>query len=191
MPSLFDWSTTAASNTTVDGVSIAEGMSPANVNNGMRAIMSLVRQTFATALQNFLAGSAALPIANGGTAAVTASAALTALGGLSSTYRAAVPTTKTAAFTFALADEGAGARYTGGAADATINPVASTAYTVGAVILVRNAGSGVLTLKRGAAVVLKIGGLTLDQDVAVAVGGMCSLYHEATNTWVASGAGLT
>jgi hypothetical protein len=34
------WSTTAGSNTTVAAVSIAEGMTAANVNNGMRAIMA-------------------------------------------------------------------------------------------------------------------------------------------------------
>lgn len=42
--------------------------------------MALVRQSFTSSLQNFLAGSAALPIANGGTGAITAPAALTALG---------------------------------------------------------------------------------------------------------------
>lgn len=35
-----DWSTTASSNTSVGGVSIAEGMTPGNVNNAMRAIMA-------------------------------------------------------------------------------------------------------------------------------------------------------
>lgn len=35
-----DWSTTASNNTDVDGINIAEGMSPANVNNAMRAIMA-------------------------------------------------------------------------------------------------------------------------------------------------------
>lgn len=80
MASLFDWSSTAGSNTTVDGINIAEGCPAANVNNGMRSIMALVRQSFASGLQNFLAGSAALPVANGGTGGTTAAAARTALG---------------------------------------------------------------------------------------------------------------
>lgn len=84
MPSLFDWSSTAASNTTVDGINIAEGCPAANVNNGMRSIMALVRATFSSALQTFLDGSAALPIANGGTGGLTASAARTALGAAAS-----------------------------------------------------------------------------------------------------------
>ena len=46
--------------------------------------MALIRQSFTSALQNFLAGSAALPIANGGTGATTGPTALTALGAAAS-----------------------------------------------------------------------------------------------------------
>jgi hypothetical protein len=44
MPGVFDYSTTANSNTTVGGVSIAEGMAAGNVNNGMRAMMADTRK---------------------------------------------------------------------------------------------------------------------------------------------------
>jgi hypothetical protein len=44
MAGVFDYSTTANSNTTVGGVSIAEGMAPGNVNNGMRAQMADTRK---------------------------------------------------------------------------------------------------------------------------------------------------
>lgn len=84
MGTLFDWSTTAASNTTIDGVNVAENCAPGNINNAIRSIAALVRNTFSSGLQNFLAGSAALPVANGGTAATTASAARTALGAAAS-----------------------------------------------------------------------------------------------------------
>ncbi len=40
MASVLDYSTTAGSNTTVGGVSIAEGMQAGQVNNGMRAMMA-------------------------------------------------------------------------------------------------------------------------------------------------------
>lgn len=43
-----DWSTTASSNTSVGGVSIAEGMTPGNVNNAMRAIMADLATAFNT-----------------------------------------------------------------------------------------------------------------------------------------------
>lgn len=44
MAGVYDYSTTAGSNTTVGGVSIAEGMAPGNVNNGMRAQMADARK---------------------------------------------------------------------------------------------------------------------------------------------------
>lgn len=56
-----DYSTTAGSNTSVGGVSIAEGMSPASVNNAIRAVMADIatarqdkRSTF---IDDFLAGA--------------------------------------------------------------------------------------------------------------------------------------
>ena len=41
-----DWSVTANSNSTVDSISIAEGMAPAAVNNAMRAIMAAAALSF-------------------------------------------------------------------------------------------------------------------------------------------------
>ena len=38
-----DWSTTPGSNTTIDGVNIAEGCSPAGINNAIRSIMAAVK----------------------------------------------------------------------------------------------------------------------------------------------------
>jgi hypothetical protein len=40
---IFEWSTTAGSNTTLEGISWAEGMSPAGVNNGVRAIAAAIK----------------------------------------------------------------------------------------------------------------------------------------------------
>jgi hypothetical protein len=44
MGGVLDWSTTPGSNTSVDGVNIAEGMQPGLVNNAIRAAMALVRE---------------------------------------------------------------------------------------------------------------------------------------------------
>lgn len=38
------WSTTASANTTVNGVNIAEGCPPGNMNNGLREVMAGVAQ---------------------------------------------------------------------------------------------------------------------------------------------------
>ena len=45
-----DWSETPATNTTVDGVSIAEACSPGNINNAIRSVMAGVK-TFNLAYQ--------------------------------------------------------------------------------------------------------------------------------------------
>lgn len=71
MADLFDWSTTAASNTSVDGIGINTNMSIANIDNSFRSIMALIRNSFATALENFLNGTDPLGVANGGTGAAT------------------------------------------------------------------------------------------------------------------------
>lgn len=70
--------------------------------------MALIRQSFSSTLQNFLAGSAALPVASGGTGATTAADARTALGlGSLATLSSPVPIanggtgTTTAALAFA------------------------------------------------------------------------------------------
>lgn len=71
MSSLFDWSATAASNTTCDGTNCNTGMSPGLVDNVLRSIMALVRNSFSSSLQTFLAGTAGLGVANGGTGVAT------------------------------------------------------------------------------------------------------------------------
>lgn len=83
MPGIFDWSATPSSNTTVDSINIAEGCPAGNVNNAMRSIMALVRQSFSSTLANFFAGTSALAVANGGTGATDAAGARTALGAAS------------------------------------------------------------------------------------------------------------
>lgn len=80
MGTIFDWSTTPGSNGTVDGVNIAEGCPPAGINNAIRSVMALVRNTFASSLSGFFAGSSALPVANGGTGATNAAGIRSAAG---------------------------------------------------------------------------------------------------------------
>jgi hypothetical protein len=188
---IFDWSTTAASNTAVDGIDINTGMSPGNVDNSIRSLMRIVRNSFASALQTFLAGTSALPLANGGTAATSAAAALTSLGALSSTYRDLPLTTKTAAWTFADSERGGRVNYTGAAAAATINPNASTSITDGATYVIRNAGSGVITVTRGAGVTLKVNGGTTSANATIAIGGLATLIRWATDDWTISGSGVS
>ncbi len=46
MGTIYDWSTTAAENTSVEGVNIAEGCPAANMNDAIRGMMAAVRATF-------------------------------------------------------------------------------------------------------------------------------------------------
>ena len=85
MADIFDWSSTPGSNTTVDSVNIAENCPPGNMNNAVRSVMALIRNTFAAGLKLFLSGAAPLPIANGGTGGTTPEEARAALGMSSST----------------------------------------------------------------------------------------------------------
>lgn len=59
------WSETPASNTTVDGVNVAESCSPANLNNAIRSVMAGVK-TFHVAYSSTVTGlSAYMPKAAG------------------------------------------------------------------------------------------------------------------------------
>lgn len=69
-----EWSATPADNTDISNINIAEGCSPANVNNAIRSVMAQVKD-----LQAGTSGDT-IPITAGGTGSTTASAARTALG---------------------------------------------------------------------------------------------------------------
>ena len=69
-----EWSATPADNTDISNINIAEGCSPANVNNAIRSVMAQVKD-----LQAGTSGDT-IPVTAGGTGSGTASAARTALG---------------------------------------------------------------------------------------------------------------
>lgn len=192
MSSLFDWSSTASSNTTCDGIGTNTGMSPANVDNVFRSIMALVRNTFASALQSFLAGTAALPIANGGTAATDATTALSNLGGLEDDYRDLVRVDKSADFTFAASERGYGIGLGSGTPKtATINPQSTTAIGNGATYVLYNFGAGTYTIARGAGVSLYKNGSITSADAAIAPGGVATVTHWYLDVWTINGVGVS
>lgn len=98
-----------------------------------------------------------------------------------------------ATYTFATTDPGKLVRQTaGGAHTYTINPNATTAITVGSVIVIRNAvGAGVLTISRGAGVALYANGSTTSANASLAAGAVATLIQEATDTWIIIGAGVS
>lgn len=66
MADLFDWSATASNNTTLDGINVNTGMSPGNVDNAIRSLMALVRNTFVSSWEGLFAGTTSgIPVSNG------------------------------------------------------------------------------------------------------------------------------
>lgn len=98
-----------------------------------------------------------------------------------------------ATYTFATTDPGKLVRQTaGGTHTYTVNPFATTAIPVGSVILVRNAvGAGVLTLARGAGVAFYANGGTTSANASLAAGAVATLVHEATDSWIVLGVGVS
>lgn len=181
MASLFDWSATPASNTTVNGINIAEGMSPALVNDAMRSIMALVRSSFDTSLQTFLANTAQLPIANGGTGAATAAAALTALG--ASPARPTI-TTQSTSFSAADSDNNTHKVASGTSPTLTLGTItAGTAFTARFTTAWSITCSGGLS-KNGASP----SGVTTG---SIAANSLLTFIHEGSGVWSAIGSGLS
>ena len=75
-----EWSSTAGSNTDIDGINLAEGMLPSDVNNAMREMMSQIKDLQSANGTYYTADSDAIAVGAGGTGAITAATARTNLG---------------------------------------------------------------------------------------------------------------
>lgn len=108
-------------------------------------------------------------------------------------YRGAPLSTGTDAnYTLLLTDSGKLLLHTSATAHAwTIPPNASVAFPTGTVIVLVNTGTGAVTLTRGAAVALRLGGVATDANRTLAQYGVASLIKVDTNSWYVSGTGLS
>ncbi len=191
MSDIWDYSGTASANTLLDGTNTAPGMSPANVDDALRIVVAIVRNSLHANHETFLKGGGTLPVAYGGTGASTLSGLLSAIGGLEDDYRDLQPIVKSAAFAFADADRGKAIRYNGAAAAATINPNSVTPITAGAVFVIRNVGAGVLAVTRGSGVSLYVNGGNVSANAALAVGAVATLICWSADDWTITGAGVS
>lgn len=74
-----EYSVTSADNTDISNINIAEGCSPANVNNAIRTVMAQLKDFQSGSATYYTSDSDALAVAAGGTGAITASTARTNL----------------------------------------------------------------------------------------------------------------
>ena len=133
------------------------------------------------------------PLNRAGDTATNLTLAYTAPSALSAGYLGTPRNEQDGAYSFTLSDCGKMVRSNAAAAVTyTLPPQASVAWPDGAVIVVRNAGSGVLTIQRGAGVILLPAGSDTNKDCTVAPYGLATLMHDYPNdSWTISGVGVS
>jgi hypothetical protein len=133
-----------------------------------------------------------IAIADGGTGASSAAAALTNLGGLGVAYKGMPQRVVSSSGQDILAtDKGGHILYTGGAGSLTIRDQVDIAYEADHVTLIINDGSGVLTITRDTnpALIWAASGANANRNLAV--GGMAFIIRTASDRWFINGTGLS
>jgi len=182
------WSETPASNTTVDGVSIAENCSPANLNNSDRAIMAGVKTfslTVASTYAPLTSATLTSPIINGGT--FNAASIVNDTGTIATNsvgFRGIPANAKTGAYTLLLTDCGKHISITTGGVAIPAN--GTTAFPIGTTIGVYNdsASTQSITITTDT---LRLGGSASTGTRTLAIRGFASLVKVNTTEWVALG----
>jgi len=157
------------------------------------AVMTSVARTLNAQTTQALMRTAGLALGNSATLNTGVVAGTVATGDDTRFTAFTINSQSGATYTFALTDPGKLVRQTAaGTHTYTIDPVSNTAYPVGSVILLRNAvGAGALTLALGSGVGLYINGATSSAAGTVTAGAVVELIHEASNSWLALGVGIS
>ena len=182
------WSETPGSNITVDGVSIAENCSPANLNNAIRSVMAGVKTytlTVGSTYAPLTSATLTTPQIDGGT--LNAASAVSDTGTISATsvgFRGIPQNAKTASYTLALTDNGKHISITTGGVVIPAN--GSVAFPVGAALgIYNNSGSTqAITITTDT---LRLGGVGSTGSRTIAAYGFVTLVKVATTEWVALG----
>ena len=151
-----EYSATSANNTDISNINIAEGCSPANVNNAIRTLMAQLKdQQDGTSGDNFTVGgnltvtgtttlTTVLPVASGGTGATTDTGARTALSAAKSGANSDITSITGLTTPLTTAQGGTGTAST---------TFANLATNVTGTLPVANGGTGATTLTSGSVIV--------------------------------------
>lgn len=188
MVDISTWSETPASNTTVDGVSIAENCSPANLNNAIRSVMGGVKTyslLVATTYAPLTSATLTTPAINGGV--FDAASTVSDIGTITTNsvgFRGIPQLTKSASYTLALTDNGKHISTTTGGIVIPAN--ASIAFPIGAAVgIYNNSGSTqAITITTDT---LRLGGVGSTGTRTLAAYGFATLVKVAPTEWVALG----
>lgn len=188
MVDVSSWSEVPGSNTTVDGVSIAENCSPANINNAIRSVMAGVKTYTVTVAATYapLSGaSLTSPTLTG--AILTASSSVNDTGTIATDsvgFRGIPQLTKSASYTLALTDNGKHISTTTGGIVIPAN--ASVAFPIGAAVGIYNNSGSTQTISITSDT-LRLGGVGTTGSRTLAAYGFASLVKVAATEWVALG----
>lgn len=172
MADIFDWSATASNNTTLDGINVNTGMSPGNVDNAIRSIMALVRNSFVASWEGLFAGTTSgIPVSNGSGTISTKAAPTGTIVGTTDTQTLTNKTLTSPTITGATISSLAAALGTayGGTGQAT------TLFT-----LTGDATAGTLAISFGGSTVFRLTwkDVTFSANATTAV-----TYHSAFSSW--------
>ena len=178
-----EYSATSANNTDISNINIAEGCSPANVNNAIRTLMAQLKdQQAGTSGDNFTVGgnltvtgtttlTTVLPVASGGTGASTDTGARTALSAAKSGANSDITSITGLTTPLTTAQGGTGTAST---------TFANLATNVTGTLPVANGGTGATTLTSGSVIVGA--GTSTPTFVAPTTTGNCLFTTDGT-TW--------
>ncbi len=180
-----DWDATAANNTDIGGINIAEGCPAAGVNNAFREMMAQLKTYFTAkfALYLPLAGGtmtgAILGMSTGSTVKDGAGT------GRYVGYRNIPLRAASAQQTLVLTDAGAGISITTGGIIIPLN--ATVAFAVGDIIAIYNNSASTQQITITATGTLRLGGTTSTGARTLAVRGLATLLKVDTDEWIAKG----
>ena len=179
-----DWSTTANSNSTIDGINIQEGCAPANINNAIRAVMANVRVFYDNVpVPSGVAASGA----NADITSLRRSVAIAASGTAAADtigFRGLPAVSPAGAYTLVLDDQGRIILLaTGGL---TIPANGTVAFPIGTTIAVYNNSGSTQTVAITTDTLRLAGGASTGTRT-LAIRGLATLVKVAATEWIISG----